>query len=295
MSKLILSKSDLVDALDIQASMTRSLMSHCENPLDPLDWDLTDEIEAECFADAQKLDHALELLCASPTFCAAVDQYPTLSAIDVGLDSIDVFGLYYPSYKSIVARYGLETDILTAVLAHEFRHAMQDIEGLLVPEKDTHKALNKRLYEADARAFQMTVAWELADLGHEGVWTGCKFDYWRSGLCDIFERCVKDQAADFNNGEAQHSLVIAFLRSKAAMQSYGTYKDDAKAEQQKLVDLQAAYNIASNYVEKIPSMPYMLMQAGEASRVKREAYMTTSNQDALVQALSSIPITEEPG
>ncbi|MFA5592015.1 MAG: DUF6782 family putative metallopeptidase [Micavibrio sp.] len=91
----------------------------------------------------------------------------------------------------------------THVLAHEYRHAAQHGRGVLylpltgLPELITQSYV----VEADARAFQLTVAWEAGLMGDGRAILSLKHD--KVECYDAFIGAIQDDPASFYDGRAQ--------------------------------------------------------------------------------------------
>ena len=178
------------------------------------------------------LDQIFSLLVLSPTFQACILDFRTTHAMfwpvawaDLGSFTGGTMNQSYRQLKLNKRAYdhlGLANAVLT--VAHEYRHAWQATQRVLkrLFVRLDDQIINNRKIEGDAVAFELTVAYELRDLGHPEIWNeSIEFMLREHPECiKAFTQAIKKNAQSLWNGRAQNAVLLAWQHNRQRSAHY---------------------------------------------------------------------------
>ncbi|NCO02621.1 MAG: hypothetical protein GW903_00330 [Alphaproteobacteria bacterium] len=166
------------------------------------------------------LDNICRMLLCSPTFRAMIDSTPELEKVYMHVDPGTKIGGYVDSIVSVgteaLEQYGLNPEAYIFIAAHEFRHAWQDCQGIMVRQfglSAEEIMIYHRIIEADAVAFKITVCHELQAAGITGPMNHLlQTDY--GEIAEVFLEIHEKKPESVARGTAQRAAYIAYLNDK---------------------------------------------------------------------------------
>lgn len=222
---------------------------------------------------AVTMDRIFHDLMESPSFAGMVEQLPTLATIPVYYtpfkEKTDVAGQYDVSKKTIGINYSPEKFDFFRPLrfgflvtnAHEYRHAFQylnkEFSAANALKRTKEYCIHHLILEADARAFQATVAWELKESGvSSGYWLSCFLG--APEVSSAFAGAIADDPKSFFDGRAQTAAALAFFNDVEtvnkeikkcldALQEWMKVEPEKRAEESRAEDDTALHDAFMNW------------------------------------------------
>lgn len=237
------------------------------------------------YDNALTIDQACQILQDSPTIQASFTNYEDLAQVPIEMnEDLKSAGVYDPDTKSIEInpKYGL-WDVVS-ILAHEIRHAEQDMEGLLLFNKKEGRRSKLLLYEADARAYEVTVAYELREKYPE-VLDGLR-DYNKvfKAMCDVFEASINDSPDNLLNGFAAQMALEECLLSKGLKDYYFQRAFGRSQFKRNMSDAKICRSLSA-YASANFGMPFSVHDNGEFYEQDRYAYLAPERREHMIQAI----------
>lgn len=188
---------------------------------------LTPQEQSSFEAFSILLDNVARLLLLSPTFKALIDTTPELENVYMTLSNKETTAEYQLSLVTVgvylLEEFGMNPEGLIYAVAHEYRHAWQDVNGVTqrqmsLSAKDS-VIINKAV-EADAVAFMITICHELNQIGVGGALEALlQSQYY--GATEAFLNSVSNNDQSVNSGSAQRKAFMAYLSNRSFETGYG--------------------------------------------------------------------------
>lgn len=251
------------------------------------------------------------MLAMSPTFQECILDFSTTYAMFYPVIWRESSSSSSGTCDQLRRRIHLNTDAydllglpeIVQTTAHEYRHAWQQTQGLakFVFGSLEDQITYTRKIEADAVAFQLTVAWELKELGHPEIWHG-PVQYLVRGAhasTKAFIDAVECDPQSLRNGRAQNAVLLAWQQNRKQSAYYevrgrGAMKHFNRMARREKVTLRSAVVDEPEIEARLFKMPYAVMKDGKRTGVaQREQYgrltfLQRSRLNAITLAASRI-------
>ena len=201
---------------------------------------------------ASQMDNAYALLMDCPSFNGMLVQTPELEDMNVFFGDVgdkDYDGMYNHASRSVLMdvseevahpEYGLLPHFFSNG-SHEYRHAFQYAvrRGTYATANPHILTLQTFVYEADANAFQCTVAYEAKELlGLDMFWNFCVLR--KGNIASAFAEVTDEDMIAFFTGEAQQAAFMAFFENESKMNFYAGHTMEQLAERMNITPYEAA-------------------------------------------------------
>ena len=238
---------------DTQVPMWRSVARWLEKPASEYAHKYEqDGMMVTPVALALQMDVAYALLLDCPSFNAILAQAPDLEDMRVYFADFKdqkYDGVYQHSSRSIaldvselaaLSEHGLLPHFFSNG-SHEYRHAYQYAvrRGAHMSSNPHIMALRSFIYEADANAFQATVAFEAKKFsGVDMFWDFCGIR--QGNIAKAFIELAEEDLLTYITGEAQQAAFLAFFENEGKMNFYADHTMDELAEHMAVSPYEAA-------------------------------------------------------
>lgn len=236
------------------------------------------------------LSEVFGLLAMSPTFQACILDFRTTYAMFYPVIWRESASSSSGTCDQLRRRIHLNTDAydllglpeIFQTTAHEYRHAWQQTQKLakFVFEHLQDQITYTRKIEGDAVAFQLTVAWELKELGHPKIWDDSVQILLRGApeSTKAFINAVEADPQSLWNGRAQNAVLLAWQQNRKRAAYYevkgtGAFRHFNGMARGKKAILRSMVADHANIEVMLFKMPYAIMKDGKRiSVVQREQY-----------------------
>jgi hypothetical protein len=232
------------------------------------------------FDEAVLTDAALRVLFKSPTIRAALNLYEDLLYIPITAERLLSAGDYCSNEKCIRVDQGQSLEERITTIAHEYRHAIQDIEGVLLNKKRVSRRCTTLLSEADAVAFEITVAYELRNIVPK-LWDDLKHFGARYGaLCDTFEKTVEAYPDALQNGLAANAVLENYISISFIREADFNYYFESNTGFRRPISPSRAFGAVNSYHEALIGIPFYAPELStEGPIVERHEYLDPNPED----------------
>gem|GEM_PF-4714290 len=242
------------------------------------------------YRQALLTDNACWMLSHSNTIQASFETYGTLHDIPITTEKILEHGDYCSDEKSIRVSTLYSRWYRPPTVAHEVRHGIQDIEGVLTDGKKESRRSNVLLSEGDAVAYEITVSYELRDKFPQ-IWKSLKNTNERyRQLCHVFGDVVGNAPHAIESGYASQMVLERYISIPHIRKTDFDHYFKKPKKFRRPISPSGAFRSLDSYHKALIGIPYISKDNEPHKVVERDGYMHPEDTEIMVSKLRGLTL-----